>query len=197
MKVNLEYRKVLLLLCCVFYFGCQPDGGDLTPVLQNGAKIASMQSKADNALQYDAGKFTLKIAGVWESLHGDVDFSMELRNLSSSKITIDLSKTIVANSLNANLKILSVVNRYAEGSPKPIENKLVEVGAGETQIYNIGVGEENRNYKDKIEYRGNEIWFALPVTVGDKTIGAASYNFRFKYDDYNNSLPAGERNNNN
>lgn len=181
MRANLKYCKIFFLFCCVFYFGCQPDGGDLTPVLQSGAKIVSMQSKTDNGLQYGTEKFSLKVAGNWESVKGDIDFTAELRNLSSSKITVDLNKAVVANTLNANLKILSVVNRYAESSPRRIENKIVEIGAGETQIYNIGVGEENRNNKGKVEYRGNDIQMTIPVMTEQNT---TNYNFKFKYDNY-------------
>lgn len=185
MKARHISLRIILIISCLFFTSCEPDGGDLTPILQSGAKVTSLWSKKDVALQYDTEKYSLKVSGKWESLQGDVDFTVIVKNNSSSKIKIDFNNATVSNSLNANIKILSVVNRYTADLPKRIENEIIEIGAGETQTYNIGVGEENRNYKGKIEYRGNEIWMTIPVTFEqNKTAVTTDYYFKFKYDDY-------------
>ena len=174
-----------VLLSCLLCMACQPDSGDLVPVLQDGAKIVSAQSKADNALQYDNEDFSLEVSGNWESLHGDLDITVVLSNRSPNKITGNFNKAATANSFNDNIQVLSVENRYLDVSNRVIENKIVEVDSNQTKIINVGIGEKNRDYKGKKKYRGNEFSMTIPVNV-EKNNGSTTtdYNFRFKYADY-------------
>ncbi len=185
MKIFFRYTKISLLLLCITYLGCQPKGGSLAPILQNGAKITSFHKQKDSALQYDTENFSLKVLGGWEPLYGNVGFTVIILNRSLSKINIDLNKVSLGNSLNEKLKILAVEDFQTDNSNKNIESKTLEIRVGETKVLGISVGEGNSKYKDEVKYQGNEIWIKIPVTLEqDKPFSTTDYNFRFKYADY-------------
>ncbi|MGI8555956.1 MAG: hypothetical protein ACR2LT_06330 [Pyrinomonadaceae bacterium] len=185
MKISRKRYKVFFLLSCLFYFGCQPDGGDLTPVSQNGAKVVSFLSKANTALQYDNENFSIKVSGKWESLHGDIFCLMVVKNRGQGKIIVDFNKAPVANSLNEKLVVELVSTAFRTQTSEVIESKVAEINTGETLAFGVNIGEKNSIYKGDIKFRGNEIWMTIPVTFEqNKTAVTTDYYFKFKYDDY-------------
>ena len=126
-----------VLLSCLSSLACQPDGGDLMPVLQEGTKIVSAQSKADNALQYDNENFSIKVSGTWESLRGEIFCIVVVKNRSGNKITIDFNKAVVANTLNEKIKVMLVSTAYRQKTSETIDSKIAEINAGENTGFRI------------------------------------------------------------
>ena len=176
--------KIFLLLLCITYSGCQPKGGSLAPILQEGTKITSFHKQRDVALQYDTETFSLKVLGGWEPLYGNVGFTLVIINRSLTEVSIDLSKISLGNSLNEKIKVLAVQDFQVESSSKSIESKIAEVGVNETKVLGISVGEGSGTYKDGVKYQGNIIWMTIPIIEQSKHSATINYNFKFKYDDY-------------
>lgn len=185
MKIDFKYIKPLFLLSCIFFYGCQPDGGDLTPVLQDGAKIVSTQTKTDTALQYDTEDFSIKVSGKWESLHGEVFCILVIKNRSQRKVKVDFNRSSVANTLDEKLKITLVSTANRKQTSQIIESKIAEIDKSETLAFGLNIDEKNDSYKGDVKYRGSKIWMMIPVIVEQgETFITKEFNFRFKYDDY-------------
>ena len=155
------------------------------PIMQEGAKIVSTQSKANNALQYDNENLSLKVSGNWEVLHGDIFCIVVVKNRGQDKITIDFNKMTVANSFSEKLIVEAISTAFRNKPSEAIESKIAEIDAGQTLAFGVDTGEKNSVYKGNVKFRGNEIWMTIPVAIEqNKAFSTSDYNFRFKYADY-------------
>jgi hypothetical protein len=190
MKKHLKYIQLILVASSFFYLSCQPDGGDLVPIKLDEGRIVSTQSTSNVAYQYDTDKFSIKVYGKWESLEGNLAFTVIVKNRCKCEVIVDFNKIISSNTLQEQLKVSGVGDPSLPVNNWVIENMIGQIDGSKTRIFQLMVGEEGKNYKKNVKYRGNELTMTIPVTVTEsKIVSTTNYDFQFRYESY---LPSGE-----
>jgi hypothetical protein len=186
MKFNLKYIQLIFVASCFFYLSCQPEGGTLIPILQDGARITFSENQKDAALQYETENFLMKMSGGWEPLYGNAGFILIVKNKSTNKLKVNLDKVLLENTLRENL----ILGSFEEINPKTeqsVENNFTEVRVAEiknneTKVFFIRVVEKQRTYKGYDKCFGNEISMTIPISIEqNKTSATTEYIFKFKY----------------
>jgi hypothetical protein len=186
MRINLKYIQLIFVASSFFYLSCQPEGGTLVPILQDGARITFSENQKDAALQYETESLSMKMSGGWESLYGNAGFTLIIKNKSPNRLKVNLDKVLLENTLRENL----ILVRFEEINPKTeqlIENnfteiRVAEIKNNETKVFFISIGEKQRTYKGYDKCFGNEISITIPINIEqNKTSATTEYTFKFKY----------------
>ncbi len=181
--MKIKYIQLLFVSSCFFYLSCQPEGGTLVPILQDGAIITASPTQKDGALQYDTKNFSMKVFGSWEPLHGSTNIALIIKNKNPNKLKILFDKILLQSTLQE-LKVFGFRDRDTQ-SNQIIRDKPAEVGIGEVKVFSIYT--DYANGKDRI-YRGydkcfgNEISITIPVSIEQNKVSTTTeYTFKFKY----------------
>ncbi len=184
MKINLNYIQLIFVATCFFYLSCQPEGGTLIPILQDGARITfSEKHQKDAALQYDTENFSMKVSGNWEPSYGITNIVLVIKNKSQNKLKIGFDKVLLQSTLQE-LKIFGFIDRDTQ-SNQMIRDKPAEVGTGEAKVFSIYADYANEKDRIYIGYNkcfGNEISIMIPISVEQNKVSTTTeYKFKFKY----------------
>ncbi len=184
--MKLKFIQLILVASCFFYLSCQPVGGTLVPILQDGARITFSENQKDAALQYESDSLSMKMSGGWEPLYGNAGFILIIKNKSPNALKVNLDKVLLENTLRENL----ILSSFEELNPKTeqsvgnnfIEIRVAEIKNNETKVFFIRVVEKQRTYKGYNKCFGNEISMKIPIsTEQNKVSTKTEYAFKFKY----------------
>ncbi len=183
--MKIKFIQLILVASCFFYLSCQPDGGDLMPIKLDEGRIVSTQYKNNVAYQYDNDKFSIKTLGKWESVDGELDFVVIIKNRCKCEIYVDLNRMFLSSTLQNKIEVLAVVDESLPLPKNRIENTVAKIERDTTRVFGLLVGKNKQESETNIKYRGNEILITIPVTIKEsKTSVTTNYDFRFKYDNY-------------
>lgn len=174
---------ILTFLVILLTSACQPSGGDFVPIVSDGAKIKSLFDRENNALQYNTGKFLIKVAGDWGVDSARASLSVILKNNETDKLVVDFDKVSIKNSLGQKLDLKYANRFFPRDETKTIEDRVVNLSKNETRGIVLSFEEKNGKLENQSKYVGQVLSLTIPVTV--KSEGSsfeANYEFNFKYD---------------
>jgi hypothetical protein len=181
--MKIKFIQLIFVASCFFHLSCQPEGGTLIPILQDGARITSSPKQKDAALQYDTESFSMKVSGGWEPLYGDAGFNLIIRNKNPNKLKILFERVLLQSTLQE-LKVFGFRDRDTQ-SNQIIRYKPAEVGIGEVRVFYIYAdyaNEKDRIYRGYNKCFGNEISITIPITIEQNKVSTTTeYTFKFKY----------------
>lgn len=102
-----NYKLNLAIIASLFFtlvLGCQPEGGELLPINNEGLEITSSRFENDTAVINDNG-FEIKVFGSWD---GRAKVRVIIENNSGNSVRFDFNKSIVLDSRGEKINIDSI-----------------------------------------------------------------------------------------
>jgi hypothetical protein len=183
---GLLLRAACVLVGCLMLAACQPEGGDLLPLAQEGVRVRSTKYKKDVVAQIARDGVTVSAHGRWSVMHHATDFKLEITNAGDAPITVNCNEASLNTALNETLKVSSLGYRNGDAAPtlsKEIAPLVVE--RGQTRELDMSFGIEAQDPKSGADYLGKTATLRLPVKTGSAaTAGTVDFVFAFKYAEF-------------
>ncbi|MCA1592077.1 MAG: hypothetical protein LC754_05390 [Acidobacteria bacterium] len=178
-------RLARVLVCCLFLTACQPEGGDLLPLAQEGVRIRSTKYKKDVVAQVERNEVTINAHGQWSVMRHATDFKLEITNAEDTAIAVNFKEALLVNALDEHLKVSSIT--FRDGSAAPASGSdfaPLIIERGQTREIDLGFGIQAQDTKSGADYLGKTATLRLPVKTGNAASGTVDFVFSFKYAEY-------------
>jgi hypothetical protein len=167
------------LMMCIMV-GCQPDGGDLLPLMQDGVQIAKTIVEGDTA-QLTRGNLTVKARGRWRAIESETNFHFEVSNTGDEPVTINFAQVEMVNALGEKLKAGALIDEDAQTQPATlIPEGIAVIKSKQTRKFGLNFKTATTGkVSSSADLLGKTATLNLP-TAGNQTV-AGNFIFAFKY----------------
>ena len=192
MKLRFFSYKIDLLAIFLLFFvlilGCQPSGGELLPIGDNGVQITSSRFENDTVV-ISQNDITVKCYGSWDG-NGNFDLRVIVTNSSAKTISIIFDKFIAESSEYSDRPIYVALKQFDgdvlistdrtyenyDGNKQP-KIPAVDVQPGDRKSFVVGF-QRRFGSGEKKDSPNRLVNFGLPIQV-NKTL-TSNFRVRFK-----------------